>query len=212
MLVKQIKWSDNKEAQDMILNKHYAQRKPSISYLFGLYDEDKLLGVCSFGKPASHSLCIGVCGRENAGRVYELNRLYVEPTNVKNITSWFVSRCLKQLKKDKLIIVSYSDTGMNHNGYIYQATNFLYTGTTKGRTDKYTEGNTHSRHYTNDNNHLRKVRTPKHRYVYLLDKKDIDNLKYPVLQYPKGNNKNYVIGERMKTKILNKKDGTEFYV
>ncbi|WBF81098.1 hypothetical protein FMLHJGGC_00045 [Staphylococcus phage BSwM-KMM1] len=60
---------------------------------------------------------------------------------------------------------------MNHHGYIYQATNFIYTGSTKERTDMYTEGNKHSRHYNEDNKHLRKVRTSKHRYVYFTDKK-----------------------------------------
>ena len=68
-----INWK-NQEAQGMILNKHYAQRKPSISYLFGLYNDSVLVGVCSFGKPASNSLCVGVCGKEHSSRVYELNR------------------------------------------------------------------------------------------------------------------------------------------
>lgn len=170
MEVRLINWK-NEDAQDMILNKHYAQRRPSISYLFGLYAEDVLLGVCVFGKPASNSLCVGICGKEHSTRVYELNRLYIEPNQPKNTASWFISQCLKRLKKDKLIIVSYSDTGMNHHGYIYQATNFIYTGSTKERTDMYTEGNKHSRHYNEDNKHLRKVRTSKHRYVYFTDKK-----------------------------------------
>lgn len=206
-----INWK-NQEAQGMILNKHYAQRKPSISYLFGLYNDNVLVGVCSFGKPASNSLCVGVCGKEHSSRVYELNRLYIEPNQPKNTASWFISKCLKELKKDRLIIVSYSDTGMNHHGYIYQATNFLYTGSTKERTDKYTEGNKHSRHYNEDNKHLRKVRTSKHRYVYFTDKKDVEFLNYDILEYPKGDNKKYRIGDRMKTKVLNKKDNTEFYI
>ena len=42
-----------------------------------------------------------------------------------------------------LIIVSYADKGQNHNGYIYQATNFLYTGATKERTDISTQENKH---------------------------------------------------------------------
>lgn len=206
-----INWK-NQEAQDMVLNKHYAQRKPSISYLFGLYNNNVLVGICSFGKPASNSLCVGVCGKEHSNRVYELNRLYIEPNQPKNTASWFVSKCLKELKKDRLIIVSYSDTGMNHYGYIYQATNFLYTGSTKERTDKYTEGNKHSRHYNEDNKHLRKVRTAKHRYIYFTDKKDVKFLTYAILEYPKGDNKKYRIGDRMKTKVLNKKDNTEFYI
>ena len=28
------------------------------------------------------------------------------------------------------IVISYSDSGVSHHGYIYQASNFIYTGTT----------------------------------------------------------------------------------
>lgn len=59
---------------------------------------------------------------------------------------------------------------------------------------------------------MRKVRTSKHRYVYFTDKKDVKFLNYDILEYPKGDNKKYRIGDRMKTKVLNKKDNTEFYI
>ena len=61
---------------------------------------------------------------------------------------------------------------MNHHGYIYQATNWIYTGITKARTDKYVEGGKHSRHYDNKNqNGLRKYRSAKHRYIYFATSK-----------------------------------------
>ena len=41
-----------------------------------------------------------------------------------------VSKCLKLLPRP-MIIVSYSDTRQGHNGYIYQATNWIYTGLPK---------------------------------------------------------------------------------
>ena len=62
--------------KDWLLHKHYAKRIPSISYAFGLFD-DNLIGILTIGKPASSTLCIGVCGKENAEKVYELNRLCV---------------------------------------------------------------------------------------------------------------------------------------
>ncbi len=213
MEVKEITYS---VAKDFLLPRHYSGRIPSISYSFGLYDNNELQAVCTFGKPASNSLCVGVCGNEYKEKVYELNRLCrIDSCDIK--MSWFLSKCLKDLKKQNLIIVSYSDKGMNHNGYIYQATNWIYTGDTKGRTDKYTEGNKHSRHYNNENNHLRKVRTSKHRYVYFacnktLKKKFNRILRYDVKPYPKGENKNYILGEYQKTKVINKLDGSCFYV
>lgn len=53
--------------------------------------------------------------------------------------------CLRKISVNDWIIVTYADSGMHHNGYIYQACNFLYTGATRQRTDKYTDGNKHGR-------------------------------------------------------------------
>lgn len=127
------------QAIDFLLPRHYSGRKPQITKAFGLFSENKLVAVCTFGKPASPFLCTGICGRECASQVYELNRL-CRIDEWKEPLSAFVSSCLRKLRDMNWIIVSYSDTGMNHNGYIYQACNFIYTGCTKERTDKYTAG------------------------------------------------------------------------
>ena len=150
---------DNKTAIAFLLPRHYSGRKPQISRAFGLYDKENLVAVCTFGKPASASLCDGICGKEYSKNVYELNRL-CRLEQWKEPLSSFVSACLRRLRIEDWIIVSYADTGMHHNGYIYQACNFIYTGKTKERTDKYTAGNKHSRHYSNEEqNGIRKVRT-----------------------------------------------------
>jgi hypothetical protein len=209
--VKKINYEDTK---DWILNKHYAHRMPSISYSFGLFQKNVLVGVMTIGKPASNSLCIGVCGEEFKNKVYELNRLVVVDNLPKNALSYFVSKSLKQLKQEDLILVSYADESMNHHGYIYQATNWIYTGKTKSRTDKYTPKNKHSRHYNDDYNHLRKVRTSKHRYIYFTGKSKkeyLNKLRYKIENYPKGNNSNYELGFKLKTKIINTKTGQIYY-
>ena len=200
------------ETKPFILHKHYAQRMPSITFSYGVFEDDVLKGVLTIGKPASHSLCIGVCGEEYKDKVYELNRLITDDGLPKNTLSRLVSYALRDLKDKNLIIVSYADSGMNHNGYIYQATNFIYTGKTKERTDKYTPGGKHSRHYTDEYNHLRKVRTAKHRYIYFTGnrKEYLKHLKYPIMEYPKDKNENYKLGTRIKTKIFNK-NTNEFY-
>ena len=197
-----------KEAVNFLLPLHYSGRKPSITYSFGYYENNELKAVCTFGKPASNSLCIGVCGIEYSSKVFELNRLCTNG-EIKIQLSKFVSWCLNELKNEDLIIVSYADTQMNHNGYIYQATNWIYTGKTVSRTDKYVEGGKHSRHYDNDNqNGLRKFRSSKHRYIYfcsskLKKKKYINELKYKIEEYPKGENKNYRLGEYIEPIIIN---------
>lgn len=166
------------------------------------------MAVCTFGKPASPSLCTGICGEKYKSNVYELNRL-CRIENLKEPLSMFVSYCLRKLRIKNWIIVSYSDTGMHHNGYIYQACNFYYTGRTKQRTDKYTENGKHSRHYKNENQgKYRIVRTAKNRYVYFAtySKKQkrewLNSLNYPILPYPKEINQNYILGDYQKPIII----------
>ena len=198
------------QAVTFLLPRHYSGRTPSISIAFGWFIDNELVAVCSFGKPASPSLCKGILGEEYAAQVYELNRL-CRIENLNEQLSSFVAACLRRLRSKDWIIVSYSDTDMQHNGFIYQASNFIYTGLTKERTDKYTEGNKHSRHYKNENQgNLRKIRSAKHRYVYFatfdkkLKKMWLENLMYPVMEYPKGVNSNYVLGDYLKTRIIEK--------
>lgn len=181
--------------KDWLLHKHYAKRIPSISYCFGLFDEN-LIGVMTIGKPASNSLCVGVCGDSNSKYVYELNRLCVNDNLEKNVLSYFVSQSLKIL--NDLILVSYADTKMKHNGYIYQATNWIYTGKTKERTDIGTNENNHSRHYDKnlDYSKNRKFRSSKHRYIYFVGNKSKVRkwkkvLNYKIQDYPKKQNERY---------------------
>jgi len=182
--------------KEWLLYKHYAKRIPSISYSFGLFNNKIMQGILTVGKPASNSLCIGVCGRHNSKYVYELNRLCVNDGLKKNVLSYFVSQSLKML--DNIILVSYADTAQNHNGYIYQATNWFYTGATKERTDIGDENNKHSRHYNKniDFKKNRKFRSSKHRYIYFIGNKKQKTkwkkeLNYLIYSYPKGKNTNY---------------------
>lgn len=201
------------EALDFLLPRHYSGRAPSISKAFGWYVKGELKAVCTFGKPASPSLCIGVCGVGYAQNVYELNRLCRED-DFNEPLSRFVSACLRRLRVMRWIIVSYSDMAMNHHGYVYQACNFIYTGMTTERTDIYTGEGKHSRHYSEAdlNSEFRQVRSPKHRYVYFCTylKKEKEEwkkaLKYPILPYPKGdNNPDYKLGDFIKpVLVLNK--------
>ena len=110
--------------------------------------------------------------------------------------------CLKLLKNE-LIIVSYADTSMSHNGYIYQATNWIYTGLSAKRTERYdiNNPNRHSKSVTeqkgvNYEDLAIRERPQKHRYIYFTgNKKQIRKLKqelnYNIEPYPKGQNKRY---------------------
>jgi hypothetical protein len=134
-----IKSIDSFQCKDWLLNKHYAKRLCSISYSFGLFENNILIGVCTFGMPPSSTLAESICGEKYSKIVLELNRLVVNDGLEKNTLSFFVSNCLRMIPKPN-IIVSFSDANMGHNGYIYQACNFLYTGKSSNTTkliDKY---------------------------------------------------------------------------
>tara|TARA_R100000664_G_scaffold27749_1_gene38649 strand:+ start:261 stop:848 length:588 start_codon:yes stop_codon:yes gene_type:complete len=182
--VKRISYADTKP---FILDIHYAKRMPSISYAYGLYKKNNLIGIISYGSPVSPSLCKGIAGENNRSLVLELNRLVLK-NNEKNQASILIGASLKLLPKPK-IIVSYADTAQNHLGVVYQATNFMFTGTTKPRTDMAGKDGKHSRHHLGDRT-KRVYRSAKHRYVYILgNKKDkrrlMKDFNYEVMPYPK---------------------------
>jgi len=90
----------------------------------------------------------------------------------------------------------------------------LYTGKTKERTDKYTLGNKHSRHYKDaEQTGLRKVRSAKHRYIFFasydkkLKKEWLNNLKYSITNYPKGDNSYYQLGKYLQPNVIQVAEG-----
>jgi len=210
---------DLTQYKEWLLKKHYAHRIPSISYAFGLFDSDNILqGVCTLGTPVCPSLNMGKCIFNNyLIKTLELNRLVVNDNLHKNSLSIFVGMCLKLLPKP-LCLISFADPNNNHCGYIYQATNWIYTGMSSRETS-YILGNTqiHSRNLNkhwfltngfkyDDNLTVRENFTlycgdvinelPKYRYLMFLGTKNqkkemMSKLKYKILPYPKGVNKRY---------------------
>lgn len=210
-----VRESTRKELTSLILDKHYAGRLPSVSYAYALYHSGELVGGVTFGKPASPFLCIGIAGEQFAPYVYELNRLIADRELPKNTLSWFLGAVLKHLRSERVALVSFADDGVGHHGYIYQATNWVYTGKTKERTDKYMPGGKHARHYTEEWSHIRKVRTSKHRYVFVpnkaLRREFMASLKYPTMPYPKGDNDRYTLGEKHRDTVIDTRTGERMF-
>lgn len=210
------------EAEPWLLKKHYAKRMCPISYAFGVYRDTQLIGVVTYGTPVSSALRVGVCGERWMDNVIELNRLCCN--NEKNVASILVGRSLKMLPKPS-VVVSYADTEQGHVGYVYQATNFVYTGLSAKRTDWKLKGMEHlhgatvadiSRGQENRAQWMRdkfgddfylEDRARKHRYVYFVgsqgQKKLMQSaLMYDTEPYPKGDSKRYDAGGVVQTQQL----------
>lgn len=114
-------------AREVAEREHYMHRKPMVRHAYGLFTSERLVGICTFGTPASRHLQKGACP-ERPDLVIELNRLWVHDDMGPNSESWFVSRCLAALPA--YVVVSYADTAQGHVGYIYRALNFRYAGWT----------------------------------------------------------------------------------
>jgi hypothetical protein len=193
---------EKSEAKPFILEIHYAKRTPSISYAYGLFRDEKLVGICTYGKPPSSTLIKGVCGEQWASHVFELNRLCLLD-NLPNEASRLVAGSFKLLPKPT-IIVSYADTKQNHTGIVYQATNFIYTGLSAKFKDPVVKGLEHQHHATYahglSNKQLKEKfgkenvyfidRSRKHRYIKFLGSKTqrkqmLKDLRYKIESYPK---------------------------
>ncbi len=184
LFFKPINWGT---AIKVAVEKHYLHRPAPVTWCFGAYFEGELKGVCLIGKPASHTLIEGVCGKENATRVFELNRLWMSDNLPCFCESRFIGWVLRTIPKGT-ILVSYADSAFGHRGIIYQATNWIFTGMSIPFTD-YTKAGLDHRSIPKkerDKNLLDKVkRSRKYRYVYFTNKSDRELLLWEVLPYPK---------------------------
>ncbi len=191
------------EVYPWLLHKHYAHRIPaSIMYSFGMVIDNKIEGVCTFGSPAARF-------KKFSYRIMELNRLIINEGLGKNVLSQFVGGCLRKISPPA-VIVSFSDPNNGHHGYIYQATNWIYTGLSypvklffidgkevHSRTIGHQYGTSSVEKLTERGVNV-KAQKPKHRYFQLTGtKRDKKNQKREILErygqfpYPKADNKRY---------------------
>jgi len=177
-----------KEAEELLLKYHYLKdisKSFKSGYNYGLFKKNDfcplkiggLLGVCIFTGLPVPEIAKGAFGLERHEQqgLFELSRLCIEPSTQSreyNITSWFVSRAIRQFRKDTEVkaIISYADSDY-HPGTIYRACNFKYAGLTDAKKDFYfADGTKHSRGKVKGAEGEWKERSRKHRYVMVFDK------------------------------------------
>ena len=177
------------EIKDLLYTHHYLKDESKdfkSGYNYGLFRHTewecplrigRCLGACIFTGLPVPEIAVGAFGLERHEQqgLFELSRLCIEPSTQSceyNITSWFVSRSIRQLRKDTEVkaIISYADSN-HHTGTIYRACNFKYAGLTDARKDFYfADGTKHSRGRVKGSEGEWKDRSRKHRYVMIFDK------------------------------------------
>jgi len=110
------------DIEEWLLYKHYAKRKCNVMFAYALVDNNEIIGVCTLGMPPTPFFS----KLFDKGTYLELNRLITNDGLPKNTLSFFVANILNKI--GDYVVVSYSDPNNGHNGYIYQATNWIYTG------------------------------------------------------------------------------------
>lgn len=177
-----------KQAGELLLKYHYLKdisKGFKSGHNFGLFKKNDfsplnigpLLGSVIFTGLPVPEIAKGAFGLERNQQqgLFELSRLCIHPdtqSEEHNITSWFVSRAIKQLRKDTEVkaIISYADSDF-HNGTIYKACNFTYCGLSEPKKDFYfADGTKHSRGKVKGAEGEWKERSRKHRYVMIFDK------------------------------------------
>ena len=179
-----------KELEPLLLTYHYLKDESKTyksGYNYGLFKHSDwecplniggCLGGVIFTSLPVPEIAVGAFGLERNEQegLYELSRLCVHPEVQKeeyNITSWFVSRCIKRFKKDATVraVLSYADSN-HHSGIIYRACNFQYYGLTDAKKDfYYADGTKHSRGSIKGADGEWRDRSRKHRYLMVFDKK-----------------------------------------
>ena len=179
---------DKSEAAELLLRFHYLKdisKTFKSGYNYGLYKNNDfcplniggIQGVCIFTGLPVPEIAKGAFGLERHEQqgLFELSRLCIHPDTQEgeyNITSWFVSKAIKRLRKETKVkaIISYADSD-HHSGTIYRACNFKYCGLTDAKKDFYfADGTKHSRGSVKDSEGEWRERSRKHRYVMVFDK------------------------------------------
>lgn len=129
-------------AKDMVVKYHYTHAWTSCRYAIGVFHEtekesafidgDELIGVMIYGFPVGAKAATSVCEGMSKDNILELTRLFIHDGYGSNIESYTLGQSFKWFRENDpkvKLLISYADAAEQHLGKIYQATNWLYQGT-----------------------------------------------------------------------------------
>lgn len=178
--------AEKSSCKNLLEKYHYLSKtgngfKSGYNFILWNTKKGEVVGVCIFTGFPVPELVKGMYGldRKDQKGFFELSRLCLEPNEQNkehNLASWFVSRCIKHLKKLTKVraILSYADDD-HHKGVVYRACNFDYYGLTDKKKDFWIlqdDGSykKHSRGKTKGVAGEWRDRSRKHRFVMTFDK------------------------------------------
>lgn len=186
-------------AKYAVLNWHYSEAMPSGKLIkFGVWEDGKFIGSILYGRGAT----------PNLGKPYGLDQtelcelVRVALTNHTTPVSQLIALTLNKIKETNpgiRLVVSFADPKQGHVGGIYQAGNWIYSGTSNDANyfkvkGKVTHPKTIAAHGIQSIEWVRKYMDPnaelvpmpgKHRYLYPLDKQIRRRVLQLSLPYPK---------------------------
>lgn len=188
-------------ASVVVSREHYLQAMAGGTQIcLGVFVEKRLLGVMTFGAGPTNAHRL-VDGAKRADCLC-LTRFWLSDVLPANSESRVLGIALGNLRRhtDTKFVVSYADPAAGHIGTIYQATNWLYTGTSERtplldfgdgvprhtRTVAHNLGTHSAAHFAAHGITVEKVpQVPKHRYILFLDRTWQPRLRVGPLPYPK---------------------------
>ena len=167
--------ASTRDVQEFARRYHYTGVGNNINWRWGLYHGVVLHGVVAYNLP-TRSVCASVFGEEYLHNVWHMGRLVLSDDSPRNSESRLIGGSLRAIQREQpqvWAVLTYAATDVGHLGYVYQATNALYTGTAG---DPF--------YYTRHKGGV------KHRYLYVLGNKTqrrerMKLLRLPTLPYPK---------------------------
>jgi hypothetical protein len=190
------------DVQEFARRYHYSGVGNNANWRWGLWNGVVLNGVVAYNLP-TRSVCASVFGADHLHRVWHMGKLVLADTSPRNSESRLIGGSLRAIRvnyPDVWGVLTYAATDVGHLGYVYQATNAIYTGT--GGDPHYfvdAAGNRRGTHLDGHGVTADKARLlgwtrakggVKHRYVYILGNKTqrrerMALLRLPILPYPK---------------------------
>ena len=191
-----------RDVQEFSRRYHYTGTGGNASWRWGLWHGVTLLGVVAYNLPTRET-CQSVFGPEHFDKVWHMGRLALADDAPPNSESRLIGGSLRAIRREHEHVwgvLTYAATDVGHLGYVYQATNALYTGVGghavvyidqrgQRRSDYYSSA------YVSRSDAIAQGWTvgeggPKHRYLYVLGSKTqrrqrMEQLRLPILPYPK---------------------------